>query len=603
MLPAMPGLLTKRAWVGAGILLVLPLAVAVIVLARTRWYPVLDLAQTELRLRDVPTRHAPLIGLPGRIGKFLQGSHPGPLSFYALWPLYRLSGASAWSMQFAAGALNAGAAAVALWIVRRQGGPALLWSFALALALLMRFYGPSFLTQPWNPYLPMLWFVVFVVAIWAVSCGDVVGLPIAVVSGSLCVQTHISYAALVAGFGACGLGFALHRAWREPDPVTRRRWRRWITAGAGVGALLWVPPVLQQVISDHGNLEIVWRYFTNPPQDSIGLRAGVEQILVHLNPWSILARRNVTSGSVLPGLTVLVAWAASVAVAVRARAARLLRLHLVLGLALALGAVSISRIFGFVWYYLMLWAWALGVLVCWSIAWGVWVAWRARSGDPQRRRAVAMTAMLPVAVLAVVVAFTVDALRVEVPEPPLSELMAALVPDLVEALEAGTVPGGGRDGRYLVTYVDTVNIGAAEYGLVNELERAGFRAGGPPVLRWVVTPHRVLRPGEATATVHFSRGVDIPRARRQPGFVQVAAYDPRTPAQVRRYRALRAEAIRRLRAAGRDRLVPLVDRNLFIATFEPGLEPATKRVLEEMLDLGQPAAVFVGPPTLALMTR
>ena len=82
---------------GLAALVGLPLIVATMALRRPHWYPVLDLAMTEMRLRDVGTRHTPLIGLPGRIGPSLaeQGSHPGPLSFYLLAPLYRLFGSSA----------------------------------------------------------------------------------------------------------------------------------------------------------------------------------------------------------------------------------------------------------------------------------------------------------------------------------------------------------------------------------------------------------------------------------------------------------------------------------------------------------------------------
>ncbi len=45
--------------------LILPLAVAVFAFHKPTWAPVLDLAQTELRVRDVGTSHTPLIGLPG----------------------------------------------------------------------------------------------------------------------------------------------------------------------------------------------------------------------------------------------------------------------------------------------------------------------------------------------------------------------------------------------------------------------------------------------------------------------------------------------------------------------------------------------------------
>src|SRR5262245_23477162 len=55
---------------GATLLVGLPMIVAVIRLHGKPWHPVLDLAMTEFRVRDVFTSHTPLIGLPGRIGTY-----------------------------------------------------------------------------------------------------------------------------------------------------------------------------------------------------------------------------------------------------------------------------------------------------------------------------------------------------------------------------------------------------------------------------------------------------------------------------------------------------------------------------------------------------
>src|SRR5262249_2666798 len=157
-----------------------------------------DLAQTELRLRDVGSRHAPLIGLAGRIGTLGPelGSHPGPLSFLGMWPFYELSGGSAWSMEAAAPALDTIAIALALRLVSPRGGPGLVCGTAVVLALLLRGYGTERLLDPWNPHLPVLWWLVFVLAIWAVVCDDLPMLPVAAFAGSFCAQTHISYVAL-----------------------------------------------------------------------------------------------------------------------------------------------------------------------------------------------------------------------------------------------------------------------------------------------------------------------------------------------------------------------------------------------------------------------
>ena len=79
-----------------GLAIVAPLLAAAIAQRDADWHPVFDLAMTELRVRDVGGRHTPLIGLQGRIGP--TGSHPGPLSFYLLAPVYRIFGSSAfWS--------------------------------------------------------------------------------------------------------------------------------------------------------------------------------------------------------------------------------------------------------------------------------------------------------------------------------------------------------------------------------------------------------------------------------------------------------------------------------------------------------------------------
>src|SRR5688572_12822617 len=108
---ARPGLLVL---VGT-VVVSLPLLLALVDLHSQRWHPVLDLAMTELRVRDVGSVHTPLVGLPGRIlpGPD-QGSHPGPLSFYLLAPVYRLLGSSSWALEGATVAIHVSAIAASL---------------------------------------------------------------------------------------------------------------------------------------------------------------------------------------------------------------------------------------------------------------------------------------------------------------------------------------------------------------------------------------------------------------------------------------------------------------------------------------------------------
>ena len=108
-------------------MLAFPLIVALFVLRRPHWYPLLDMAQTELRVRDVTSGHPPLIGLAGRIGPFGPngGSHPGPLSFYALWPVWKLFGGSSYGLFASDVALDIVAIGLSLWMAstaRRSSG-------------------------------------------------------------------------------------------------------------------------------------------------------------------------------------------------------------------------------------------------------------------------------------------------------------------------------------------------------------------------------------------------------------------------------------------------------------------------------------------------
>ena len=128
---------------------------------------------TELRVRDVGTRHTPLIGLPGRIGKFPdQGSHPGPLSFYLLAPTYRLLGPRRGRSRL--GRCSSTAPPLSPhcgWPTAVAAGGVCL-AVAALLAVILRGYGANVLTQPWNPYLPLVAWIVVLLPVWSLLEGD-----------------------------------------------------------------------------------------------------------------------------------------------------------------------------------------------------------------------------------------------------------------------------------------------------------------------------------------------------------------------------------------------------------------------------------------------
>jgi hypothetical protein len=596
-----PGLRRRPTWLpAAGLVavLVVPLVVAGVALRRPTWFPVLDHAMTELRVRDVVTGHTPLIGLPGRIGDFPdQGSHPGPMSFYALWPTYRLLGGSAWGLQVGALVLNAVAVATSVALAWRRAGARLAVGITALLALLMAGYGIATLAEPWNPYLPLLWWVVVLLAVWSVLCGDVRVLPVAVVAASMAAQTHVPYLGLGLGMGAVALGGVAWR-WRQ-EPGERPTILRWVGISLAVTVALWGIVVVDQAVNDPGNLSMLWDHFTTPPEgeETVGLVGGIELVLRHLDVTAFfsgggddlgsLARSSGDAGgSVLPGLLLLVAWAAAAVVAWRRRHALLNRLNVVVAAGLLLGVVSLSRIFGRVWYYLMLWSWATTGLAVLAVVWTIALVVDRRDLDRPAQWALVGVAVVAAAVL------TVDADDARPPAPQLSEVLAEIVPPAAERLDP--------DDRYLVTWDDSFYIGSQGYGVVSELERRGFDAGALAPWRVPITPHRVYGPDEVDAELHLAVGAFVDRWRDVAAAEELAVHDPRDAAELARYQRLRDEVAGRLAARDLDELVPLVDDNLFGLSIRDELDEETRRLTEEMLELGTVGALFLVPPGTTL---
>jgi hypothetical protein len=589
----------RRALLVAVVVALAPLVVAAVALRRPQWFPVLDLAMTELRLRDVFTSHTPLIGLPGRIGRFpVQGSHPGPMSFYALWPTWKLFGSTSWGMQVGAIVLNGTAAVGALLVARRRGGVRLLVGVTAVLLLLMLGYGIETLVEPWNPYMPVLWWFLALLALWAVLSGDLPMAVVAVVAGSMAAQTHVPYVGLCAGtfgFVAVWLVVAAVR-----DPARRRSTIRWGAIAAAVVVLLWSPVVVDQLVHEPGNLTMLKNHFTDPPAEegpAIGMGRGIELALRHLDVTGFigdggdslgsLARASgEPGGSVVPGVVVLAVWAATAVVAWRRRHEALIRLHALVGVSLLVGAFSMGRIFGKVWYYLMLWSWGTLALLCVAV---VLTVLDALDDERVRRAVVGAGAVVGVLASALLVR---SAAGLDPPAPQLSAALAAVVPTAAKQLD--------RDASYLVTWDDGFYIGSQGYGVVDDLERLGFDVGVPDTWRVPVTQHRVFAVDDVDAEVKVAVGVFVDRWRAVPEARLLAAADPRDADQRAEYERLRDEVADELADDGLDDLVPSLDGNLFGASLDPRIDDDERERMERMLELGSPIAIFVMPPGTVL---
>lgn len=583
--------------VAVAALFALPLLVALVALRNPRWYPSADLAQTEMRVRDVFSARPPLIGLSGRFGTFGvdQGSHLGPASFYATAPVHRLLGSTSWALQAAAAAVQLVAVGMALWLARRRGGVGLVLAVAAVLAILMRSYGAHLLTEAWIPHLPVLWWVVFILAVWLVLCDDLAVLPVAVGTGSFCLQSHISYAGPIVVTGAVAAVAVLGRLRSE----RRRRDVRWCVVALAVGIVAWLPPLIEQLTAEgEGNLGKVLRYFRASDEATLGVGPGSRRLLLLLDPWRLVANQTPSdgfpaTGSWVPGAVLVAVWVGSVIVAWRLHHGVLLRLHLVLGVALVAAAASLTRVLGIPWNYLSLWVWGLGALLLLAVAWTVSVAvgpLMASRASPVR------TALLPgLVVVGFLGLLVADASSVSSDDDSLSVVVGALAPPVLDHLDSSDGAGGGRDGRYRVTSTDAVFRDFPVFGIVNELERAGLDIGMDPGFVVAVRRHRVIQPGEATAVVHLSSGSDIARWRAKQGVTEAARFDPRTARQRRQSEVLRADVVRRLEDADLDDLVAVVD-DIEVVAADPRISPAVQLRLNELSQLGAPIVAFVGPP-------
>lgn len=581
----------------------LPLLIALVDLHSKQWYPVLDLAMTEFRVRDVFGRHTPLIGLPGRITQGPgqeQGSHPGPLSFYLLAPGYRLFGSTSWSLQAATVVVHIAAVATSLWIGLRRGGWHGVLAVAALLAVAIRGYGQILLTQPWNPYLPLLAWIVVLLATWSVLCGDTVMLVPLVVAGTLCAQTHVPYllpsAALVIG----ALVLAIRRTGNGRRALTGRR--RHLVGAFGAGVALWVPPLIDHAVSDRGNVGKLLDHFGDPPEPVIGFADGLRLAIRHLDVWAGFvgftgdlegSGRFVSLPVTWRGAVTLIVWVLIAAAAWRAAPAALRRLHAVVAAAFVLGLAAMSRIFGLPWYYLMLWAWGVTAVMIGAIVWSAVTIWKS-AGDGSGA-AHALPALAAVILAASTLTSSITFADAELPEERLSDAVGALAGPTFDAVVDGVGAASGRAAAYQVRWSDAADIGSPGFGLLNELERRGLQVAADETFRVPVTDHRARPRTESDAQIHLATGTYIDTWRQVAFAVEVATYDPRSAAEVARFDETRARVIARLHDEGLDEVAAMIDTNLFGASLQPEISAADLLDMAALLELGQPMAVFIAP--------
>lgn len=481
--------LERRSGVVDGIIIAVALlpflaAVLSVITYRNDLHAYSDLALIEMNVRDVPT-HLPLVGAYSRNG----WNHPGPLLYYALAPLYWLTGGADWGLNLGMATINAAAALIVLLTVRALLRRTYLVVAGILLALLAFTLGADRLVDYWNPSAIVVPLAATCILAWAYACGRWWGLLGALATASYVVQSHVAAVPLVvAAIGVAvvvrAIAFA-RRSRQEGLTATLPGALRLMAVAALVGLVLWLPPIIQQLSGSPGNLSLLadWAR-TAQPKVAPGAGLGYMSWELAFPPGWLGNQRPTLGGFVATDPTAPVMAAVFLAGVVAnlthaRRSARVLLLALVAAAAYVAGVVAVDRITDeAVFLYVVYWSSAVGWLVWFAMAALVVAALPADRLHGAARLGV--TGVGAIALAVTVVAATTHVWRDDV--VLVDSAMTAVGRDAVGALAntAETVLDPNRP--VTVTFIDewSVDVLLAYPTLVLDLEKRGYDVSVAP---------------------------------------------------------------------------------------------------------------------------
>ena len=596
------------------VVVLIPFAIAACAQLRHGWAPAGENAQAYLRWLAF-WEHPPTLGAVSRLGSGgMTASHPGPATWWMGYPVYWAAGGGPTGVVMAVVALGALWAVVTVRLLAPFKAtpnleiPAILAQLGMVfLVLLARTLGPTALTEPWNPWFGVFSFAVAIVATWRVLCGAPQALVFVVLAASYSLQAHLSYLPMVAVLGIVSLGSCWLQA-RED---------RWVIArpvmwSVGVGAALWVLPVIEQFRSSRGNASVLLGAFRSPTEAPVGLGPALRTVVsawapstsfVHGMPTET-AGRSMSVGAAV----VLVGWIATIVLGWRHREipaiGALMRMHLLLGLLTGAAVVAISRTLGEVFAYLVPW---LGVVV--ALAWATSLATLIllQSGRiptasqlAQQRPGIAALvdspASRPLGVLflaGALLLLTAPRLSsVTLGDSPAERTVDEALPVLTKLLDP-TDP-------LLIEWVDPVGFGGVGYGTLAGLERSQFRAFANERYSAATMPHRVRSLANVERVLWIVSGpqqqswdqlVESGQAER------LVVIDPRSDSQRRQFEhlheLLRMRLVEIERDGGPPTLLEALDQNLWSLRSDPRLTRAEIAQVDELASLGVPTAFYL----------
>jgi hypothetical protein len=446
-------------------LMVLPPVVAIACLAGRPWHPTDDFAIIDIRVRDVFTRHTPLTGLYSRPG----WNHPGPISFWMIRAVSIVANGAPWGTRIGGTVVQAVALGWLAWVTSKSGMRMLL-AAATVTSLTFLAITPDVFRQPWNPWIPLPFFVLFIFLVCLVATGafrQLIGMSIA---GTVIVQNHVGYAPLIAAGFAWAIGCVVVDYRR--DHTVPVRWRSTMIITGAVVAVLWLPPVIGVATHTPGDLSVLVRYFLSGGHSSVGLHAAVGIMAAQfrfLPPWlggrdtplplTSYARSASALWLVVPvALLVLGGFAAK-----RSGARSDARMVGFAALLLGVGMIAVSRAdeprgYTFEWRF---------VVAAFVVVASLWAIARAVQPSPtSRQRTIAIGLIVAVATWG----SAVRAVSETTGRPAFLEARDATLLQLMNEVNVRSIP---KRTKILVRYYGT-DLPSLFDGVVDALDRAGI---------------------------------------------------------------------------------------------------------------------------------
>jgi hypothetical protein len=554
----------RGALIAAIIVTAVPLAIALVGVLIERGFALHgDGALIELRVRDVG-EHTPLVGSYQRFG----WNQPGPLLFYLLVVPYRLLGSRFAGLEVGALVVNAAAIAGVAIVAHRRGGRVfLLWTMTLT-ALLVHALGTQ-ISDPWEPRVIVLPCLLLLFLAFDVALGGAWSLPIAAAVASLLAQAYAGVAPLAIAllvFALVALLWDVNRSRRPGRDELRTRVRAVLLVTAAVVVVLWLPPVIDHLRGDPGNITEMWRFFREP-HDTLGLGDAYSAVALqfdHQAPWLTGDVPLLLGGAVDLGAApfvpiALLAASAGVLLAWRRRDRAPIVLALAVLVAAIVSVVALSRLVGGAFPWILGWTAAVG-LGCWLAA--GWCGYRALSERVRDRIERPLSIGLAALVVGVSGVSAVNAVTRSYERDAFVVAMRELGDRAADATR-------GADGPVLVD-VEPISLGGGDVGpelLVLAMERAGVDTVVDGALANRYGDHRA-EPNRAVAEVRVVAG----DADAVPsGFDVVATVDP----------------LPRSERARRDRLLAELDERGLAGSLEDlqdaaDADPEVRRLLDDL---------------------